>query len=147
MHTIEFLTAKTNRYTTFYCVFAIIVSGAFLVVGSLPIVRGHRFDGLEVAGVLIGIVFGLLASWNCWAMRNEVIGLEVNSGSDFNLLRPSGQMQRNVQITSRLFTFGCIRFGAPNDAGRLDYSVVRTSVGTVAIPVELYNKAKPRGSA
>jgi len=142
MHTIGFLTEKTNRYTTFYCLFGIIMSAVLLVLGVRWIIPRDGLDGWPgVVLAVFGIVIGLSSSWNLWVMRNEVIGLELDRNNGFTLLRPSGQMQRNVQLTSRLFTFGCIRFGVPNDAGRIDYVVVRTSVGTVAIPVQLYNKA------
>lgn len=139
MHTIDFLTEKTNRHTKFYCVFAVIVSAGFLFAGMQSIIRSGGVDGLDIASVVIGIVCGPLAIWNIWAMTHEVVGLEGTEGS-LNLLRPSGQIQRNVQLSRRLFTFGCIRFGTPNDAGRMDYSVFHTSVGRIAIPVELYNK-------
>ena len=143
MHTIEFLTEKTNRYTRFYCLLGIVVAPYIAFLGVRWIISADGLDALAgVAGVVIGILITLSTSWNLWVMMNEVIGVEVDGESNITLLRPSGQMQRNVQLGSRLFTFGCIRFGAPNDLGRLDYALVRTSVGAVAIPVELLNKVE-----
>ena len=145
MQQIAFLTKKTNCHTTIYAVFALVVSTAFFFAGVVGIMRSARLGniGLEVTCILIGAVFGLLALWVFWVMRHEIIGLEVDEQGRIEIVSQWRGLRHNVQPISRLFTFGCIRFGAPND-GRMDYVVVNTSDGIVAIPTELYDRINPK---